>query len=44
MKPLSVQLARGDKIGRQFDEHGAVMGYNKEHLRGDITTWETSAT
>jgi transposase-like protein len=26
------------KIGRQFAEHGAVKHYNKEYVRGDITT------
>jgi transposase-like protein len=26
------------KIGRQFAEHGAVHHYNKEYVRGDVTT------
>lgn len=26
------------RIGREFAEHGAVMHYNKEYVRGDITT------
>jgi transposase-like protein len=26
------------RIGREFAEHGSVMHYNKEYVRGDITT------
>lgn len=26
------------KIGREFAEHGSVMHYNKEYVRGDVTT------
>ena len=26
------------RIGREFAEHGAVHHYNKEYVRGDITT------
>lgn len=26
------------KIGREFAEHGAVMHFNKEYVRGDVTT------
>ena len=26
------------KIGREFSEHGAVHHYNKEYVRGDVTT------
>jgi hypothetical protein len=26
------------KIGREFAEHGAVHHYNKEYVRGDVTT------
>jgi hypothetical protein len=26
------------KIGREFAEHSSVMHYNKEYVRGDVTT------